>query len=535
MLGPLPPLKERTLAAVARARLASAPDALAVRGPERSLSSAQLVEEAQAVAGGFQNRGIAAAEAVLLMLDNHIDYIIAWWALGLSGRIEVPVNTAYKGSILIHVVNNSAARAIVVDAAYLPVLAEVATSLTALELVIVRGLDAGANALAALPSHMRMLDWRELRGPRASMAEIQPWDLMGIMYTSGTTGPSKGVRVTHAHAYGYASPGTLDLSQPRDVALCNLPLFHIGGQWAIVYNNLIAGGHSVILPRFSASTFWDDVRAYGCTSTMLLGAMANFLWRQAERPDDAAQPLRRVLMSPVIAQLADFQRRFGVTDVSTGYGLTEGSTITCAPAGLAKPGRCGFGRPDFDLKLVDEHDIEVADGQVGEMVVRSKDPWMVMDGYHDMPQATVSVWRNQWLHTGDAMRRETDGQYVFVDRMKDAVRRRGENVSSFEVEKEINEHPAVLESAVIAVASDATEDEIKACVVLRPAHRLDAETLLAFLDQRLPQFMVPRYVEFIAQMPKTPTEKIRKQALRDLGVTSTTYDRLASTSARTRP
>ena len=183
---------------------------------------------------------------------------------------------------------------------------------------------------------------------------------------------------------------------------------------------------------------------------------------------------------------------------------------------------------------MDEHDIEVAEGQVGEMVVRSKDPWMVMAGYHDMPQATVAAWRNQWLHTGDAMRRETDGQFVFVDRMKDAVRRRGENVSSFEVEKEINEHPAVLESAVIAVASDATEDEIKACVVLRQEHRLDAETLLLFLDQRLPEFMVPRYVEFIGQMPKTPTQKIRKQALRDLGVTSATYDRVAVTHANTR-
>ena len=534
MLGPLPPLKERTLAAVVRGRLATAPDALVVRGPERSLSTAQLVDEALAVAGGFQDRGIATAEAVLLMLDNHIDYIVAWWALGLTGRIEVPVNTAYKGSILIHVINNSAARAIVIDAAYLPVLAEVAASLSALELVIVRGIDTSASAQAALPARMRVLDWRELRGPRAGIADIAPWDLMGIMYTSGTTGPSKGVRVTHAHAYGYASPGALDLSQAQDVALCNLPLFHIGGQWAIVYNNMIAGGHSVILPRFSASTFWDDVRAYGCTSTMLLGAMANFLWRQPERPDDAAQPLRRVLMSPVIAKLSDFQRRFGVTHVSTGYGLTEASTITCAPAGEAKPGRCGFGRPDFELKLVDEHDIEVADGQVGEMVVRSKDPWMVMDGYHEMPQATVAAWRNQWLHTGDAMRREPDGQYVFVDRMKDAVRRRGENVSSFEVEKEINDHPAVLESAVIAVASDATEDEIKACVVLRPEHRLDAEALLVFLEKRLPGFMVPRYVEFMAQMPKTPTEKIRKQALRDLGVTPTTYDRVASTGPRTR-
>ena len=532
MVRTLPPLPDRTLAAVVRGRLAAAPDALAVRGPEASLTTAQLVERSLEVAGGFEARGINAGEAVLLMFENHVDHIVAWWALDLTNRIEVPVNTACKGSILVHVVNNSRARAMVVDAGYLPVLAEVAEMLTNLELVVVRG---GRPGMTGLPARMRTLDWQELRGPKENIAATQPWDLMGILYTSGTTGPSKGVRVTHAHAYGYASPAVLDHSSgPGDVALCNLPLFHIGGQWAIVYNNLIAGGHSVILPKFSASSFWDDVRTYGCTSTMLLGAVANFLWRQPERPDDARHTMRRVLMSPVIAQLDEFQRRFGITEVATGYGLTEGSTITSARAGQAKPGRCGFARPDFDIRLVDEHDIEVSDGQVGEICVRAKEPWMVMDSYHHMPEPTVAAWRNQWLHTGDAMRREPDGQDVFVDRMKDALRRRGENVSSFEVEKEINEHPAVLESAVVAVASDATEDEIKAVVVLRPGDAIGAEELLVFLDKRLPKFMVPRYVEFIAQMPKTPTEKIRKQALRELGVTPATYDRESSRRSPTR-
>ncbi len=518
----MPPLAERTLGAVAERRLKRAPDAWAIRGPERSLTTAQLHEEALAVAGGFAAQGIAAGEAVLLFLDNHVDYIVAWWALGLTRRIEVPVNTAYKGSILVHLINNSKARAIVVDDRHLPVLMEVAHQLDTLELLVVRG------AVPTAPSKWRVMPWAELRGAREQPAKLQPWDIVGIMYTSGTTGPSKGVRVTHAHAYGYASPAVLDLSGENDVALCNLPLFHIGGQWAIVYNNLIAGGHSVILPRFSAGSFWADVREWGCTSTMLLGAMANFLYRQPPKPDDREQPMRRVLMSPVIAQLDEFKARFGITDVCTGYGLTEGSTPISAPTGYATPGRCGWVRPDFEVKLVDENDIEVPDGQSGELIVRSKEPWMLMDGYHGMPEATVKLWRNQWLHTGDALRREPDGQYVFIDRMKDAVRRRGENVSSFEVEKEINEHPAVLESAVIAVTSDATEDEIKACVVLRPGKAVTHEALLEFLDQRLPYFMVPRYVEFIDAMPKTPTEKIRKQALRDLGVTPATYDREAA-------
>ena len=239
-------------------------------------------------------------------------------------------------------------------------------------------------------------------------------------------------------------------------------------------------------------------------------------------------------MVPVVPQLEEFKERFGIEGVSTGYGLTEGSTILRTPAGAARPGHCGWPRPDFEIRLVDEHDQEVKDGEAGELCVRTKEPWMVMDGYHNMPEATVTAWRNQWLHTGDGLRRdlEGDGQYIFIDRMKDAVRRRGENVSSFEVEKEINEHPAVLESAVVAVASDATEDEIRACVVLRPGQKVEAEELLVFLDGRLPDFMVPRFVDFLGEMPKTPTEKIRKAALRESGISTTTYDREVTRPSR---
>lgn len=536
----LPPLAQRTLSAVLQGHLRDRADKIAVRDPEQAMSYGALYEDALALASGFARLGVARQEPVLLMLDNHLDYVRAWWALSLTGRIEVPVNTAYKGSILAHVINNSGARVIVIDAPYLPVLLAIADKLDRLAHVVIRG-----DRQAAGPhGRLQPMPWSALRGPREAAASVDPWDVIGIMYTSGTTGPSKGVRVTHAHAYGYAAPQVLGLADPDDVSLCTLPLFHIGGQWAAIYNNLIAGGSNVLLPRFSATTFWDDVRRYGCTYTMLLGAMANFLFRQPARADDDRHPLRRVMMVPVMAEIDAFKARFGIEAVCTAYGLTEGSTVLRAPVGRAEPGKVGWPRPDFDVQLVDGHDRPVPDGEMGELVIRTREPWMVMDGYHDMPQATVDAWRNQWLHTGDAFRREPDGQFVFLDRIKDAMRRRGENVSSFEVETEINAHPAVLECAVIAVASDASEDDIKACVVLRDAQApnaqppdvqpLDAATLLAFLDDRLPYFMVPRYVEFMPELPKTPTAKVRKQQLRDAGLNAQTYDRSTDPAAPAR-
>ncbi|VTU24897.1 Long-chain-fatty-acid--CoA ligase [Variovorax sp. PBL-H6] len=523
----MPPLSERTFSAVIAQHVARRPDQCAVRDPERALSFGGLYEEALAVAGGLERLGVRDGEPVLLMLDNHLDAVIAWWALALTRRVEVPVNTAYRGSILVHVAENSGARVIVVDAVYLPVLAEVIERLPRLEHVIVRGAPE-----VPVPSGPRAHRWEELRGPRAAPVQLAPWDLMGIMYTSGTTGPSKGVRVTQAHAYGYAAPAVLGRAVPEDVSLVTLPLFHIGGQWAGVYNNLIAGGSSVVLPRFSATTYWDDVRRYGCTYTLLLGAMANFLFQQPPREDDRTHGMRQVLMVPVVPQLREFQERFGIESVATAYGLTEGSTALIAPQGRARPGAVGVPRPDFEVRLVDAHDVEVPEGKTGELLIRPDEPWSVMDGYHDMPEATVSAWRNQWLHTGDAFRIDADGQYVFVDRMKDAMRRRGENVSSFEVEKEIMEHPAVLEAAVVGVPSAATEDDILACVVLRPGAQLQADALLNFLEARLPYFMVPRYVDFLPELPKTPTAKIRKQALRERGVTPGCHDRPPQTGKR---
>lgn len=520
----MPPLAERTVVAVMRRALDRHPDKVALREPGRDLTYRALADEALGLAGGLDRLCVGRQQPVLLMLDNHLDFPVAWLALSLTGRVEVPVNTAYRGSILAHVVENCGAAVMILEAHYLDRLIEVASRLTGLTTVVVRGDRAGRE----VPAGWRVMGWDDLSGPPAAPVDLAPSDLIGIMYTSGTTGLSKGVRVTHAHAYAYSAPCMFGYARPDEVLLILLPLFHVGGQWQGIYNTLIAGCTAIVLPRFSASTFWDDVRRYGCTYTMLLGAMANILWRAPERPDDADQPLKTALMIPVMPEVDAFRTRFGMEAIGTGYGSTEGSTVMTACPGHAAPGACGWLRPDFEARLVDEADLEVPEGGAGELVLRPREPWSIMDGYHAMPEATAAAWRNLWFHTGDVMRRLPSGQYSFVDRSKDAMRRRGENVSSQEVEREIAAHPAVLECAAVAVPSELSEDEIKACVVLKPGEVVDGPGLLTFLLPRMPDFMVPRYVEFLASLPKTPTEKIKKQDLRAAGVTPETWDREAA-------
>jgi crotonobetaine/carnitine-CoA ligase len=282
----------------------------------------------------------------------------------------------------------------------------------------------------------------------------------------------------------------------------------------------------VLVERFSVSRFWEDVRRYGATQTTIVSTMADFLYRQPERDDDADTPLRKVLMAPVIKEADDFKRRFGV-EIAVGLGQTEASCPIVAPYGRSRPGGSGWCRPDFEIRIVDEHDLEVAQGETGELLVRAREPWSTMLRYNRMPEATVEKFRNLWLHTGDLVRQADDGHVFFVDRGGDRIRRRGENVSSFEVESEIRRHPAVEDAAVVAVPSDHTEDDIKACVRLAEKDGVGERELYGFLAERLPYFMVPRYIELVDEFEKTPTQRIVKSVLRDAGVTPRTWDAAA--------
>jgi len=523
----LPPLAERTVAAVMRQALERVPDKLAVRDLHRALTYRALVDEALGLAGAVADLGVGRQEAVLMMLDNHVDFISLWLALSLTARIETPVNTGYRGPILAHVIRNSGAEVMVVEAAYLERLGEIPEALEAIETVVVRG----EGREVPLPGHIRVIRLEALQARPVPIEDVKPWDIIGILYTSGTSGPSKGALIPHAQAYGYATPEVTAATVANDVALVALPLFHITAQWGAVYNAFIAGSSAVVLPRFSATTFWDTAREYACTKAAVLGTVAQFLFAQPPRPDDRTQPIRKMGMSPVIPEIDAFMARFGIEGVTTGYGSTEISTVACARPGQAVPGQAGYLRSDFEARLVDEHDVDVGPGEAGELIVRPTEPWTIMAGYVGMPEATAKAWRNLWFHTGDLLRQADNGQLIFCDRTNDAIRRRGENISSFEVEREVDSHPAVLESAAIKAPSDHTDDEVKVCVVIRDGETLTADDLLAHVRARLPAFMVPRYVEFMDALPKTPTQKVLKAQLRQDSLNPRTWDSVRRTFA----
>jgi crotonobetaine/carnitine-CoA ligase len=307
------------------------------------------------------------------------------------------------------------------------------------------------------------------------------------------------------------------------------PAFHISGKSGIIFP-VVNDARVVLRETFSASRFWSDVRAHGCTSAMIMGPIASVLMSAPEAGDDDDNPLRYAAIGPMSDQTEDFKRRFGVS-VTTSYGTTEIGMPLSAGWDLPNTQTCGRlrdGYPGYEVRVADEFDQPVPAGEVGELLVRSREPWTMSIGYHGMPDKTAEAWRNGWFHTGDAFRTDDDGWFYFVDRMKDTIRRRGENISSFEIEAGVNEHPDVLESVAIGVPSDLGEDDPMIFVVARPGAALTAEALVDFLTGSMPKFMIPRYVEFIAELPKTDASfRARKFELRARGVGPGTWDRNA--------
>jgi crotonobetaine/carnitine-CoA ligase len=281
----------------------------------------------------------------------------------------------------------------------------------------------------------------------------------------------------------------------------------------MVYAAMQAGATAIVRRRFSASEYWNTVRESGANVSFLLGAMANLLARQEPRPDDAENPMERMLLVPLVDELDAFKRRFGVR-VCTCYGSTEVNVPIASDFTVSDPTVAGKAMPGFDLRVADENDREVPAGQVGELLVRAREPWVIATEYHANPEATLRAFRNLWLHSGDAFRRDAEGNYYFVDRIKDYIRRRGENISSFEVEREVNAHPDVLESAAVAIKSELSEDDLKVVVVPKPGRRIDAGELRELLRTRVPKFMLPDVVDVVEELPKTPTGKIQKHLLR---------------------
>ncbi len=505
-----------TVARVLEKAVASCPDRAWLVTDDRRVTYREMDEASNRLARGFAGIGVAPGETILLMLPNTVDHVIVFCALAKLGAVQVPVNTAYRGTILSHMMNDSLATTMIVDRQFLDRIAFVAEGLDHLERLVLYSEDAGEGDTTELPpgldGRFEALDFGPLYADSAAPLPDGPRydDLIAVMYTSGTTGRSKGVMMTHAYAYEYGRTlvycGAL---REGDVYYAPLPLFHIAGIWAVIYVAAQMEGTAVLPAGFSITSFWEDVNRHGVNVTFLLGAMGNFLYQQPPKPDDADNPLERLLMGPLIPEYEDFERRFGVK-VSTAYGSSE---INCPMVGvppLPNGRTCGRLHNDlFEVRIVDEHDQEVPVGEVGELLVRPLRPWITMSGYWRNPEATAAMWRNLWLHSGDTLKRDADGYYYFIDRTKDAMRRRGENISSLEVENEINEHPDVVECAVFGVASEHTEQEVMASIKLLDGQTQDPEGMIRFLEPRMAYFMCRATSTSWPRSPRRPRARSR--------------------------
>lgn len=545
LLPVFPDQREWTLGTVLRHHAAHRPDSVFLDLPEESVTFtyAQSLAQAESVADRLAEAGAAAGDRVLIMAANSSQFLRTWLGTGIGGNVEVPINTAYEGVFLEHQMVTSAPRWAVIDDVHAAKFVAIADAARVIERFWVIDTGARAEALELLQgAGWAAAPWEDLaRGarPGARFPAVAPHTLASIFFTSGTTGPSKGVAMPHAQMYFFGQEVvSLQRVTAEDVYFTCTPLFHGNAQFMAAYPALIAGARLVCRPKFSASRWVDHLRASGVTVTNLIGVMMDFIWKQPDRPDDADNRLRSVFAAPTASSiLAGFQARFAIEAFVEVFGLTETSAPILSPYGEDRPaGAAGLQAADwFDVRLVDpETDREVAVGEIGELVVRPRYPWTCSLGYYGMPEKTTEAWRNLWFHTGDALRKDADGWFYFVDRYKDALRRRGENISSYEVEQGLLGHDAVVECAVIAVAaeSEAGEDEVMAYVVTN--RDVDPAELWAWCEGRIPGFAIPRFLRVVDAMPKTPSERVQKAQLRTIGVTEDTHDRLATVPAAAR-
>lgn len=519
-------LDQLVLGDVLRHRARTHASEVFLRFRDGEFTFAEVDRMANRVAQGLRALGVERHDHVAMMLPNCPEFVFVVFGLARLGAVAVPVHTDYKGDLLHHVLDTSDASMLVVDESLLDRYADIARTVPDISRVVVRTRPGTSLALDALDVPAVPMTALVEHGADDPNVPVRFSDLQAIMFTSGTTGVSKGVMTPHGLALTCALDSLGYVNGWGRTYYCPVPLFHAGGLWDGVLGALLSGSPIAIVERFSASRFWDDVRHFDANVSIGVFAMVPILLNQPPKPDDRDNPLQSFYMGKSSLD-GDFYERFGAHTVET-YTSTETGIPTGSPFGQWRPGSCGQENSRrFEVRVVDEHDREVGPGQPGELVVRPRQPYVMITGYYGHWEHTTRVFRNQWFHTGDRMYRDEDGYYYFLDRMSDAIRRRGENISAFDLETAINLHPAVLECAAIGVPSELEEEEVKVDVVLNAGAELDPGELTAFCAQQLPSFMVPRFVEFVDELPRTPTNKIAKHELRsrgERGMTPETWD-----------
>ena len=502
-------------------------DRAAIRCGGSDVAVAGLRDDSLSLAGALAAHGIEPGDRVALMMGNVPEFLVAWFGILRAGAIEVPVHSAYRGLLLEHILRESGARVLVCDAG----LADRLQGLVVPELrhVIVRGAEPDAVAGIGASGFGAALASPPLtHGP-----PVTPDDVACILYTSGTTGPSKGAVLTH-RANLQLARANVELMEytAADVLYTAFPLFHVNAKFTSVVSSMLAGARLVLDDRLSASRFWETMRDHGVTSFNYMGTMLSMLAKQPARADDRDHPVQRAYGGGCGGALwLEFEERFGVR-LHEHYGMTEIGIATWNTRTVRRPGSCGRAAPYFEVRVADAGDVEVPVGEIGEIQIRSRHPGTILREYWARPEETISATRNLWFHTGDRAWCDEDGFFHYVDRLKDSIRRRGENVSSWEIESVLDVFPGVRESAAYGVPSDLGEDDVMVALVLEPGTELDVEALVAHCSARLAYFAVPRYLRVCDELPKTPSQRVQKFRLREDGVTPDAIDRGERAAAR---
>lgn len=485
-----------------------------------------LREACRSIGTGLRLAGIRQGDTVALLVGNNQTSVEALVAINYIGAVAVPINPALKGNLLAHVLLNARAAAIIAEPAYIGAILDTDPGRQA-RIFPTAATPFESNRNVSSPTAIRPepeLNLLELERP------LKISDEQSIIFTSGTTGKSKGVLSSYFHSYIAVAPETWPSTKPGDRHLLHMPVYHIGGAF-LIWTALRTGSSIAVVPSFKTEMFWPWVRDMKVTVAFLLGVMATFLLKAEPSPDDGDHSLDHVFIVPVGQNAAPFRERFKV-DVYTLFNMTEISTPLFSEKNPVKHSVCGRPRDGVEVRLVDDHDQDVLPGAPGELLVRTPSRWAMNHGYNGDEEATATAWRGGWFHTGDVFVRDAEGDFFFVDRLKDAIRRRGENISSYELENEILSHPSVREAAAIGVPSEFSEDEILVCVTAVEGSAVTPEQIVEHLRPRVPGYMIPRYIRVMKELPKTPTQKIQKHILRAENAEPGVWDRLAAKTER---
>jgi crotonobetaine/carnitine-CoA ligase len=517
-------LEKRVITEILADRAADTPDRPFVHIAGRTYSYGQMYEASGTVARALAANGVGPGQRVVMMLTNREEFLFTWFGTAMIGATIVPINPEWKGETLEYILTDAAPAAMILTSELTHTVAPVLPELTDLKLMVL--CDTEAVEPAEQIQAVQTLAWAELveQGADAEGLRSGPRfdDVLAILYSSGTTGRPKGIVMPHAHVYSFGIQWSRATNfSGVDHLYAPTPLFYMQATVLGVVPTLMAGAQIHIAPRFSASHYWEGIRESGATIAHGQFSLIPLLLKQPPNPLDRQHNCERIFIAK---SNLEFEERFGVRIVEI-YGSSESNIVAYNPWDAHKPGSAGKPAPNFEVIIVDDEDRELPQGEVGEIVARPREPYLISGGYYHRPEVTLEALRNMWFHCGDRGYYDEDGYLFFVDRKKDVIRRKGENISSAEVERQVNTHPDVLESAAVPVPAETAEDEVKVFVVRRPGASLEPEQLITYLQGILPRFMVPRYVEFIETMPKTGSLKIEKFKLREASVLAATWDR----------